>query len=79
MSKLVLSGLFCLTLFSSLAQNITWKGIVRSGDSPVAFAVLYVEEAEMAVVADSNGYFSCPLNVGVFHVQANAVGLNHLN
>ena len=78
MSKLVLSGLFCLTLFSSLAQNITWKGIVRSGDSPVAFAVLYVEEAEMALVADSNGYFSCPLNVGVFHVQANAVGFESL-
>lgn len=66
---------FCLLNFFSLAQTAVIEGHIKSGDSPVPFATVVVENSELGTVADVNGGFEIKsVPAGSFLVEVSAVG-----
>jgi outer membrane receptor for ferrienterochelin and colicins len=58
----------------SCCQTVTLNGSVLSENSPVPFAVVYLETDQRAFVADSTGRYSCTVNPGIHQFVVSAVG-----
>lgn len=74
MKNVIAYGLILLLAIPASAQTYIWQGNVRSEQTPIPFAVVYVEEKERTLVADSNGYVECRLEKGIYHIRVHAVG-----